>query len=112
MLQAPSSTVKMYLRSTTGSSFDITNGSVSQTIKANVKTHVRVEYDGSKYIIAVSADGTTWQESATADTAKLIRGGSPISFAPKASNTDYVKGTYDLRDIKLYVNQKLYWRAV
>lgn len=111
MLQGNSSIINLYLRSANSSSFDIAVGSPSHYINGDIYTWVKIGFDGSKYYYSVSTNGETYSQKTTNTTALLIKPGV-ISFGAKASNTETVTAEYDLTQMQISIDGKLWWKAV
>jgi len=110
MVQSLNSGVKLYLRSTSGSGYDILSGGTSWAISLG-KLWIRISYNGSTYTLQTSQDGVTWTSRQTKASNLQIRPGA-ISFGAKASNTEKVYARYDLNDMEIIVGDTVWWKAL
>lgn len=110
MVQSVNGGVKLYLRSTSGSNFDILSGGTAWAISRG-KLWIRISYNGSTYTLQTSPDGVTWTSRQTTASNLQIRSGK-IAFGAKASNTDTVSAGYDLNDMEIIVGNAVWWKAL
>ena len=111
MLQADYLNVKLYLRSKNSSSFDICNGSKSREIREDDSVKwVKVEFDGTKYYYGTSNDGETYS-NVTVASSLFVKNGI-IRFGQKVSNTSAVSAEYDLNNTAIWIDGKLWWKAI
>ena len=106
MIQSGNDFHKLYLRN--GSSWNISNGAISRTISYGQTRLVRIKFTGSSYIFGISSDeGTTWDDTSLSSSSKI--GGGKLAFGPKGSNTSAFDGSFNLNNIKIWIDGVLWW---
>lgn len=99
---------RLYLKSVNGSSYDISNGSVYVSVTNQVSTIMQISYDGTTYRIKRSEDGGASWSTKTVTSSLAIKAGK-IVFGPKASNTNAFAGSFNLRNMEIWINGVSWW---
>lgn len=106
MIQSGNTTHKLYLRN--GSSWNISNGAISRTISYGETRLVRIKFTGSSYIFGISSDeGTTWNDTSLSSSSKISAG--KLAFGSKISTTSAFLGSFNLNNIKIWIDGVLWW---
>lgn len=114
LLQCPQGSLltKVYLRSTSSGSFDISNGTGTLTVNSNSWVYMTLEFDGEKYRFGqfTGSGGFTYDSAIQSTTP--IYGNTKVAFGAKASNTNAVQAQYDLNNIEIWIDGKLWWKPI
>lgn len=107
MLQAIKSDVKLYLRESGSSSYNITYGGLTRSIPSGEERYIRLAFDGNSYSFGTSVDGVNFNNTTINSTAVISPG--KIAFGAKASNTSAVSADYYLSDTYIKINGVAWW---
>lgn len=100
-----------YAATSGASSWDILSGNLAMDIATNTDYIVDFEYTGTEYRRKYSTDGgETWSDYDSQSSAKVVSGNYYVGFGLKRN--EYLRGTIDLAECKIWINGSLWWQAV
>ena len=105
--------LQMWL-SSTGSSWDIINGSVWNTfiIQNNSIGYLKLRFDGSLYELLASRDNVNWTVACRKESTAVIHPTTLYFGSPWDKDTRYLRadGNFDLSATNIYINNHLWWK--
>ena len=107
MLQARGADVKLYLKESGSSSYNISYGDILRVIPSGVEMYIKLSFDGNTYSFGTSVDGANFSNATLSSSAVISPG--KIAFGAKANNTSAVSADYYLSDIYVKIDGFLWW---
>ena len=84
---------------------------LSRNFPVNQNLWCKMSFNGSVYSIGTSSDGISYS-NVTKSSALAIKQSSAVIFGAKSSNTSAVQAEYDLTQMQITIDGKLWWKAV
>lgn len=110
LLQRVSNQANAILYLTKTSIGDISNNK-NREFTLNTWMWCKVEFTGSSYLYGTSTDGVTYN-NITINSSEIVKQSGKLVFGPKASNTSTVNAQFDLNATEVWINGKLWWKAI
>ena len=99
----------LFLATGSSSSWDIGRNKCQVTISASWY-YVKIDFTGTSYVVGISSDGENWT-TASYTSSSLIGGGNRLCFGKRRSGA-YFRGSIDLKECMVYIDNKLWWKAI